>query len=178
MSDLRDTITNAAKNAAKTSGDLLKSAKLNMNLSAAESSLKNMHYEIGKKVHEIYQSGDSLGQWFDEKYSEILETENKISEIKELLDELKGVRKCPKCEKTCDRESEFCSKCGTQFPLIPVISEETPETEDVPFAPQKEEPPEPYDIQRNPPPVKKCRVCGTENEMSTKFCFSCGRLID
>ncbi|MCL2576620.1 MAG: zinc ribbon domain-containing protein [Defluviitaleaceae bacterium] len=174
MSDLRDTITNAAKTAAKTSGDLLKSAKLNMNLSSAESSLKNLHSEIGKKVHEIYQNGGSLGEWFDGKYLEILETENKISEIKEQLDELKGVRKCPKCEKTSDRTSEFCSKCGMRFPIV---SEETVATEaEIPPEPQQEEPP---DIQRmSPPPTKKCRVCSTENEMSTKFCFSCGRILD
>jgi chromosome segregation ATPase len=177
MSDLRGTITNAAKSAAKTSGDLLKSAKLNMNLSSAEGSLKNLHFEIGKKVHEIYQNGGTLNEharWFDEKYSQIVQVEKNICEIKEQLDELRGIRKCPKCEKQTDRASEFCSKCGIRFEIAETIAATVSET----VIEEPETPPAAFDMQRAAPPPRKCRVCGSENDALTKFCFSCGRLLD
>jgi len=207
MSDFRDTITNVAKSVTKTSGDLLKTTKLNMNLSTEEGKLKSLYLEIGKKVHEIYQYGGSLGTYFDEKYLEILTAERKISEMKEQISAIKGVRNCPKCGKSAERESEFCPKCGMRFEFDSVAreySEPTVSAQPVPqewvnshvtgsggsssshahvphtdwsaapSAPVAPAPPV------SPPsmPIKICRVCKKENEASTKFCFSCGRILD
>jgi len=52
--------------------------------------------------------------------------------------------------------------------------------------PPEKPPPEPPPV---PPPkspvppattqgVKKCRICGSENEAGVKFCLSCGRIVD
>lgn len=174
MSDLRDTLTNAAKSAAKTSGELFKSAKLNMNLSSAEGSLKNMYYDIGKKVHEIYLAGGSLGEWFDEKYYEILETEKKIFEIRDELDRIKGVRKCSRCEKSADRTAEFCPKCGMRFEPIYDTDATEPHGAELVSAHVFQG----TEVIKEPTSSKKCRVCGSQNEASTKFCLSCGRIID
>ncbi|MCL2841019.1 MAG: zinc ribbon domain-containing protein [Defluviitaleaceae bacterium] len=112
MSDFQSTIANIARNVTKTSGDLLKSTKLSMSLSSEEANLKNIHYEIGKKVHEIYQYGGSLGEFFDAKYYEIEECERKIADLKEQIGVIKGTRDCPKCGKKVERIAEFCPKCG------------------------------------------------------------------
>ena len=175
MSDIRETISNITKNVTKTSGDFLKTTKLGMNLSSEEGNLRNLHLEIGRKVHEIYQYGGSLGKFFDEKYLEIEACERKISEIKEQIAVIKGIRECPKCGKKIEKTSDFCSKCGIRLDYIPggdpseIRLENHPPAEYPPPAPASHSP---------PPPAKICRICKSENEPSTKFCLSCGRILD
>ena len=177
MQDIRDTLFNMTKSVAKTSGDLLKTTKLNMNLASEESSLKSLYMEIGKKVHEIYQYGGSLGQFFDEKYLEIESCERKIAELKEQISVIKGTKICPKCGKSVDRAAEFCQKCGIRVELGTV--QPTPLPAEVELPPPTHEP-EPV-LQQNTPPepaLRKCRVCDSLNESDTKFCLSCGRILD
>lgn len=175
MSDIRETLMNITKNAGKTTGDLIKSAKLNMTLTNEQTALKNMYTEIGKKVHEIYQFGGTLGKFFDEKYLELEATERKIAEIKEELSILKGIRECIKCGKAVERNAEFCPKCGIRLEgngISKVPDAETPQPPSIPV-PTIEAPPIPAK-----PTGRVCRVCNSDNEADVKFCFSCGRMLD
>jgi len=185
MSDIRDTISNFTRNVTKTSGDLFKTTKLSMSVSTEQAALKNLYMEVGKKVHEIYQYGGNLGKFFDEKYAEMEACERKIEELKEEISQIKGVRECPKCGKTAERSSEFCPKCGLRFGA-PVPHEHTPPPEHdytpspaIQLAsPIQDEPPP---VAETPPPqpaTRRCRVCGMENDSATKFCLSCGRIVD
>lgn len=180
MQDIRDTLFNMTKSVAKTSGDLLKTTKLNMNLSSEESNLKNLYFEIGKKVHEIYQYGGSLGNFFDEKYLEIEACERKIAELKEQISVIKGVKICSKCGKSVDRTAEFCQKCGIRVELsatsAPTQVELPPVEEPVPILQEVI----PQDVIQHEPEaeLRKCRVCSSLNESGTKFCLSCGRILD
>ena len=167
MSDIRETLTNFTKNVTKSSGDLFKSTRLSMSVSTEQTNLKNLYLEIGKKVHEIYQYGGSLGKFFDEKYREIEACELKIEELKEQIGLIKGTRECIKCGKTVERTAEFCPKCGTRIEADAI----EPVSEPVSQAPTP-----------NPPPIpettRTCRICNAENETSAKFCLSCGRILE
>jgi rubrerythrin len=175
MAEIRETLVNAAKSAGKTTGDLFKTAKLNISLNNEQTAMKNLYTEIGKKVHEIYQYGGTLGKFFDEKYLELEAAERKIAELKEQIAFIKGVRECPKCGKNAERNAEFCPKCGIRLeaasPTNPTPAEEHPIPE-----PPKSEPLTPNS--KLPTPNLICRVCGTPNEADTKFCLSCGRIVD
>jgi len=174
MNDIKGTLFNMAKSVSKTSGDLFKSTKLSMNLSNAEADLKNLYLEIGKKVHEIYQYGGSLGKFFDEKYLEIESFERKIAEIKEQISVIKGTKECPKCGKSLERSAEFCHKCGIKVELGGTVA--SSEQEPVPPAPPLTPPiQEPEPIQHV---GRVCRVCNSQNEAGVKFCLSCGRILD
>lgn len=176
MDNIKDTLTNVTKNVFKTSRGFLKSTKLTLDLSNEESKLKGIYVEIGKKVHEIYSYGGSLGKFFDEKYEEIAESERKIDVLRKDLDEAKGTKACPKCGKTADSMSEFCSKCGGNFvEASPVISLTDGEWHDH----RANEAPTPPPIQHvsGPQAQKNCQVCGKENANENKFCFSCGRML-
>jgi len=198
MQDIKNTIVNITKNVTKSSGDLFKTTKLNISLATEEGNLKNLYTEIGKKVHEIYQYGGSLGKFFDEKYLEIEALERKISEIREQIGSIKGVRICSGCGKTIDRASGFCPKCGVRtedargvesggahFSDAHDAQYSQPAAEPMPPAyppPPVEIPPAPPmpPMPPMPPPpiVKSCRVCNATNDPGTKFCASCGRLLD
>jgi len=180
MSDIGGTILNFTKNISKSSGDLFKTTRLSMNVSSEQTNLKNLYLEIGKKVHEIYQYGGTLGKFFDDKYLELEACERKINELKEQISQIKGVRECPKCGKTADRTSEFCPKCGIRFGTPSAeITEPSVQTQPI----STPEQPQIQITQDIPPPppmakTKSCRVCGMENDVSTKFCLSCGRIVD
>ncbi|MDR1704702.1 MAG: zinc-ribbon domain-containing protein [Clostridiales bacterium] len=115
MDNIKDTISNMTKSVYRTSKGFLKTTKLSMDLASEESNLKAIYLEIGKKVHEIYAYGGSLGKFFDEKYKELVECEQKLDTIRRNLDEAKGTRTCPKCGKTAAATAEFCPKCGTKM---------------------------------------------------------------
>jgi len=205
MQDLRGTLLNITKNVTKTSGDFMKTTKLSLNLSTEETNLKNIYTEIGRKVHEIYLYGGSLGKFFDEQYREIEACERKIAELKEQIGQIKGTRECPKCGKSLDRTAEFCPKCGFKQDVATTVEAAPPPAA---HAAQMQEfhqpaasqpaaeyhtsppiPPETYHTPEPPPipspipePVaiakKICRICNGENEISSKFCLSCGRILD
>jgi len=191
MSDIRGTISSFTKSVTKTSGDLFKTTRLSMSVSSEQNALKNLYTEIGKKVHEIYQYGGSLGKYFDEKYLEIEACERKINELKEQISQIKGVRECPKCGKTADRAAEFCPKCGVRLnassaehTLQPPHEQDT-KPDPIPSPPKEAESitTAPISIHTQPakepdPKTRHCRVCGMENDISTKFCLSCGRIVD
>ena len=185
MQDFRETIVNITKNVTKTSGDLLKTTKLGISLSSEETNLKNLYIEIGKKVHEIYQYGGSLGKFFDEKHAELEACERKISEYKEQISQIKGTRECGKCGKTVERTSEYCPKCGMRvsdalppletatIPSVPIpVSVHEPAPTSIPI-PQTISAPEPI-----APQTRTCRVCGVANQLNSKFCLSCGRILE
>lgn len=184
MQDIKGTLFKLTKNVTKTSGDLFKTTKLGMNLSTEETNLKNLYMDIGKKVHEIYQYGGTLGKFFDEKYLELEACERKIEEIKAQISVIKGTKTCPKCGKALERTAEFCHKCGIRVELAGI---ETPEPEVSPeVLPEvlpnllpdvlPEVSPEP--IANTKPALKTCRICSTQNESTAKFCLSCGRILD
>ncbi|MCL2286074.1 MAG: zinc ribbon domain-containing protein [Firmicutes bacterium] len=186
MQDLKNTLFNITKSVSKTSGDLLKSTKLSMNLSTEENNLKNLYSEIGKKVHEIYQYGGSLGKFFDEKYLEIEASERKIADIKEQISVIKGTRICSKCGKNVDRTAEFCQKCGIRVELGYAPAEEQTHSTTSQQSPAQE-----YDFTPSPAPpqpvlppaaqepaLRICRVCNYKNEVTAKFCLSCGRILE
>jgi len=183
MQDIRDTIFNLTKNAAKTSGEFFKSTKLSMSLSTEENNLKSLYMEIGKKVHEIYQYGGTLGKFFDEKYLEIEALERKISDIREQISAIKGVKICTKCGKSVDRSAEFCQKCGIRVELgsaepSPIETQpaniQIPEPQPTATPTETIEPIEPTETT----PLRNCRVCNSANENTAKFCLSCGRILD
>ena len=202
------------KSASKVTGDLFKTTKLNLSLSTEQAALNKLYAEIGKKVHEIYQYGGTLGELFDKYYANIQAHEAKMEDIKAQIAVIRGVRECPHCNKPVDRTSDFCSKCGTS--LVPIITAHdapttTPPHEaasyDAPPIPQvhaSQSPPSPQPASTatpspafktaapipTPPPTpstsplsaptatRTCRVCGTANEPTAKFCLSCGRIVD
>jgi len=183
MQDIKGTLVNLTKSVTKTSGDLFKTTKLGMNLSSEENNLKNLYMEIGKKVHEIYQYGGTLGKFFDEKYLELEAAERKIAEIKEQISVIKGTKSCPKCGKNVERTAEFCQKCGIRVELIPgtVTAPAPAEIVDIVETVDNTPPQEPQPVPVTPSPdetMRLCRVCQARNETGTKFCLSCGRILD
>ena len=189
MDDIKKGIMNATRSIAKGSGTFLKTTKLSMTLSNEEANMKSLYIEIGKKVHEIYSYGGSLGEFFDKKYQGLLEQQKKIDDIREAMEIAKGVKTCPNCAKTSPRTSTFCPKCGESMGDVPETVDARPyeapiaPTPTVPTMAASEVPLTENSVPAptiTPEPVAKgkvCNVCGNENDPFDRFCLSCGRIL-
>jgi len=181
MSDLKDTLLRFTKGVSKTSGEILKSTKLSLALASEEDKLKQLYMEIGKKVHEIYQYGGTLGKFFDEKYAEIQQTETAIFELKNQMNMIKGVKSCTKCGASIERTAEFCPKCGYRLDTAAGSSHAERQyisADERLYTPAPEQPP--ATEQPSKPPeinIVICRNCQAKNEPGSKFCLTCGRMI-
>lgn len=131
MEELKSMFSKIGKNITKTSADIIKNTKLNIELSSQEEKLKNIYLEVGKKVYEIYSYGGSIGKFFDEKYLEMLEVEKEINLIKHKIEQNKNlsspipekketleideepkIKICSYCYEKNNINNNFCIKCG------------------------------------------------------------------
>jgi len=167
MEDIKGTLYKITNTIAKTSGELIKSTKLTINLASEEDKLKALYQEIGKKVHEIYIYGGTLGSAFDENIKLVEAQQEKIRDIKSRIDAVKGTKPCVKCGRTMDKNADFCPKCGQKNGDAP-YSEDIPEPNESPLPVFNEEP---------AVKMKICGLCGKENEIDSKFCLHCGRAL-
>jgi hypothetical protein len=168
MSDIKNALMKLTKTVTKTSSDILRTTKLSMTLASEEDRLKAIYMDIGKKVHEIYQYGGSLGKFFDEKHKEITDVESKITDIKNQLDMAKGLKSCPKCGKSIDKNADFCPKCGLRLEGSPPPADELLAKEALERAEEES----------RAPKMRICAACRAENEPGTKFCLKCGRMLN
>jgi len=182
MSNIKDSLLKFTRGVSKTSGELVKNTKLSFALSSEEEKLRQVYLDIGKKVHEIYQYGGSLGKFFDEKYTEIQQIESAIAELRHQIDTIKGVKSCPECGDGIQRGASFCPKCGYQVhdsksgrkeKPLPTVEQPTVEQ------PIKEQPIPEQPLEEQPPMKNSiaCRHCSSENEPSSRFCLTCGRML-
>ena len=202
MGEIKKGFASVTKSIAKGGGTFIKTTKLGFELANEEGHLKNLYTQIGKKVHEIYSYGGSLGEFFDIKYQEVLAQSQKINDIKKAMDLAKGVKTCPKCFAASPRASVFCSKCGGD---IRDISEDKFEPLANGYKDIREEGQMAQSINANGhvqdnfevmqegftqerpgqdgeanvaiDKGEPCRACGAFNDALDKFCLACGRIL-
>lgn len=175
MEDIKGALSKITRTITKTSGDVVKTTKLNINLASEEEKLKALYIDIGKKVHEIYAYGGSLGEFFDNKYNELLTVKENIDRIKSEIDSVKGTKTCSNCGKTISKSSEFCPKCGMKMDnsfnnINQNVVPNNNITEQHNFNVEENQN---KDLHK----TKICSVCKCENRAEDKFCISCGRIL-
>lgn len=160
MSDLKSGFSTAAKAVVKGSGAVIKTAGINMKLASAESNLKSLYAEIGQMVYAAHLDGTHFNAAFSQKFNQITSTKEKVNELKQKLDEAKGLITCQNCKESSKSDSAFCSKCGTNF------SGALPQLIDEP-------------IENGSPALsgRICTICNTSNDATDRFCLSCGRMM-
>ena len=178
MSELKETVFKITNSITKTSGEIFKSAKLTINLASEEDKLKSIYTEIGKKVHEIYIYGGTLGAAFDDKIELAEAQQKKINDLKNRIDAVKGTKTCAACGKTTEKNAEFCPKCGHRSGEPVVKSEKAALKTQPANEPDASDEPVLQDVRpMSAPAGKACPICGKINEDGVRFCYHCGRVL-
>ena len=149
MEEIKENLVKFGKGVTKASAKLIKNTKLNLKLSSEEEKIRKLYIEIGQKVHEIYSYGGSIGKFFDEKYIQIVEVEEKIKEIKRSIN--------------IEKEKPYYAEQTDTINIPKEIIEINENKADNILLTEKE--------------YKICNSCGEKNNTNDKFCLKCGRSI-
>jgi hypothetical protein len=113
--NFRDKVMGATRSAVKASSEFIEVTKINLSIKSEEDKAKEIMFEIGKVIFESYKEGKALEAELSMKCDSIIESESKITEMKNKIMEIKNIRKCDGCGAEIDAESSYCHKCGKRI---------------------------------------------------------------
>jgi len=142
-------------------------AKLNIEIKNLENYRNNIYMEIGRKVHEIYLYGGTLGNYFDDKYLDIINCENRINSAFDTISRIDGYKICFNCKKKNAENALSCVKCGSELKKYKQINKNISQNSDII-----------NDVRdHTADSEKQCRNCGYINSPFEKYCLKCGKKI-
>lgn len=145
--DLGKKISNAGQTAVQKTKEMADIARINSAISDEEERVNNSYYQIGK-LYVAKHPADFEEDFFG-MVSAIKESEIKVREYRQQLQDIKGVVHCEKCGAEVASNIAFCSSCGASMPK-----------------------------QNNPindENLVKCFGCGQMVSKNIRFCTSCGK---
>jgi len=143
-------ITQSTQSALKNTKDVADLSRLNTQIADEEKLIFSFYMQIGKKYYDLH--GTEADEEFKLLCDSITETQERITELKIAVQEIKGFRRCSSCGGDVPIVSAFCGTCGHDTRNDPAIVEE----EDIP---------------------KKCPNCGKVIAENMSFCTECGQKI-
>lgn len=123
MTKITDSIEKSTKSVAKTlelgankvakkSSVLVEISKLNINVASEEEKVRNLFEQLGRAVYEDYTKGHTIDEAMIKDCNDILEIEKNIKELKNKINLLKNIRRCPNCDTEMKINTLYCPKCG------------------------------------------------------------------
>lgn len=146
--DLGKKLSQAGQTAVQKTKNITDIAKINGLISDEEKKLNNNYYQVGKLYVAMHQS--DFESDFSEMISAINESETKIANYKQQIQDIKGIVRCEKCGAEVASNVAFCSSCGAPMPK------------------QVQAP-------SNNANLVKCTGCGATIDENMRFCTSCGK---
>ena len=119
--------------------------KLNGQISAEEKAMKSLVSEVGQLYISVHK--EDYEPQFAAVMTKIREAEDRIADMRQQIDTLRGICHCPRCNAEVDLHAAFCSACGAAMP-------------------RKEEP--------IPDGCTRCTNCGNIIRAGMHFCTQCG----
>ena len=142
------------KTVADKSNQMIKGAKLRIQISDLEQEIQIMYEDMGKRIYEIYKNGEVV-EGFEKDCKKIEKMYKEIVSLDEKSLYIKNLRKCVNCGEIIELENKFCPACGEKQKKV-------------------KEPKEPQEGVV----VKICSECGKEHGVEVKFCTKCGNKLD
>lgn len=109
---MKISLKGSADAAVKKSKTLIKYSDLSLSMASYEKDISELYEELGKKVYEMYKSGEQNLQEINNICDEIKELEDDSIKVKNKILKLKDKKECKSCGKLIDKKAHFCDKCG------------------------------------------------------------------
>lgn len=121
-------------------------AKFNSMISEEETKINNTYYQVGKLYVAMHSHNHE--EEFAGMIATIEESEEKIWNYRQQIQDIKGVTRCAQCGAEVQASVAFCSSCGAPMPKVqPVNTDDT----------------------------VRCESCGAMVKKGVRFCTSCGK---
>lgn len=146
LDDLSKKITQAGQTAVQKTKDVTDVARLNGVVSEEEKKINNYYYQIGKLYVAMHVSDYEAD--FEGMITAIRESEQKIADSRQQIQDIKGVVRCEKCGAEVSTNFDFCSSCGAPMPKRADAADAN---------------------------MVKCSGCGQMVPKNMRFCISCGK---
>ncbi len=148
--ELGKKLSQAGQNAVQKTKEVADIARINGAISDEEKKINNTYFQIGKLYVSLHEKD------FDEDFggmvSAVLESEAKIRDYRQQIQDIKGVIRCENCGAEVANNSAFCSSCGAAMPK-PASAPADADT-------------------------VTCAGCGASVPKGMKFCTSCGARVE
>jgi hypothetical protein len=112
LENFREKVVGATRSAVKASSEFIEVTKINLTIKSEEDKVKEIMFEIGKIIYENYKEGKAVEGDLSVKCDNIVESEEKILELKKKIMDIKNLKNCEGCGSEIDTESSYCHKCG------------------------------------------------------------------
>lgn len=113
--DLGRKISQAGQSAVQKTKEMTDIVKLNSSIAEEEKKIRNSYVEIGKLYVSLH--GENHEPDFDKLIADIQEAEEKISDYRYQIGNIKGIVKCKKCGADVPANSAYCNSCGAPMPV-------------------------------------------------------------
>ena len=127
--------------------DLSEVAKLNSLITSEEGKINNTYSQIGKLYMSLHLQ--DYEDEFSGMVNSIIESEQKIRDYQQQIQDIKGVQKCPNCGAEVASGLAFCGSCGAPMPKDPSVASNVD--------------------------LIRCESCGVMVKVGTQFCTNCGK---
>lgn len=127
MANWKEKLNQAAQSTISKSKEVAGIAKLNVEISSLNQSMKNIYTEVGKYVleNDLLKEDGVVAEWA----SKAADIKADIEANTERIKTLKNVSTCPGCGAEVSKASKFCDKCGT--PIVVTSAEPVNEDKDI-----------------------------------------------
>ena len=103
-------VSSTTKKAVKISGEAIDYTKIKLKITELKSKLDEKYAQIGLAV---YEGTDT--ESIDDICDEITTIREEIDTLNAKLSDCKNQKTCPVCNTICEKNDEFCRKCGSEF---------------------------------------------------------------
>ncbi len=146
LDDLGKKISQAGQTAVQKTKDITDLARLSGLVSDEEKKINGYYLQVGK-LYVAKHSSDYESDFAD-IIAAIKESESKISDYRQQIQNIKGVVRCPSCGGEVAASAAFCSSCGATVKAAA------------------------------PADTVNCPSCGAAVKKGTKFCTACGKPME
>ncbi len=141
-------ISSAGQEVTTQTKNLTEVARLNSEISSNEKTITELYFSIGKTVYEENIENEECSVF--SYIAQIKDLKLKNENIKNTVNDLKGVATCKNCGNKVSSKGAFCNYCGTPIER-PVVQNRG---------------------------VNACTKCGATVEPGDGFCFKCGQKVE
>ena len=107
-----DTAADTARVAGRKAGQMVDIAKLNVQLFDLSGAYQDILRQLGQVMYNTHRGQSEDGEALSALLSQADELNEKITELKARIADLRHSRACPACGAACGKDDQFCRRCG------------------------------------------------------------------